>query len=108
MTNYEYTDAYLAPLVTDERAARAAVEVASLGTFPADWTDRLNIQRAYIITCLESQKSADDVFAAKLSAYRKEFEQTLSGARGAQLASNTSAAMPNSAGSIFSIGLERS
>ncbi len=104
--SYEYTDAYLANLVTDERAARAKSDVAAMGTFPTDWTDRLNIQRAYIITCLESQKSADDVFSAKLSAYRKEFEQTLASARIAQQAIDS--ATSNVPYSLFSISLERS
>lgn len=99
---YTYTDAYLAPLITDAREARAIAEVAELGALAAPWPARLAVLRAYLITCLESQKSADDLFAAKLSAYRKEFDSALGQARAAQ--SNTAS---GAGGGIFSINLAR-
>ena len=105
---HPYTDAYLAPLVTTERETRAAAEVALTGSYPGAWTQRLVILRAYILTCLESQKSPDDTFAAKLSAYRKEYESALPAARAAQAAAEAAAGTaPTGAGSPFSVTLER-
>lgn len=105
---YPYSDAYLAPLITQDRETRATDEVAMLGTFPAAWTQRLVILRAYIITCLESQKSPDDTFAAKLSAYRKEYDSAVPAARAAQATADAEAGtLPTGGGSPFSITLER-
>ena len=69
MTTYTYNDSYVASQVTLGRENRAMAEIAQLGTLPAAWVDRLTILRAYIITCIECQASADDLFAQKLAAY---------------------------------------
>ncbi len=100
---YIYGDAYLSSLVTQERENRAVTDVAAIGTFPVDWTERLVRLRAYIVTCQESQKAPDDLFAAKLATYSKEFTAMLPIARAAQdaLTSNTGT------GGIFSVPLER-
>lgn len=103
MLTYTYTDAYLAPLVTQDRETRARAEVAAYGTFPADWTERLVRLRAYVITCLESAKAPDDLFATKLAAYRKEFDQQLPLARAAQDALTSDSGL----GMIGFIPLER-
>jgi hypothetical protein len=102
-----YPDAYLGPLITDAREAQATSDVADLGTLPASWVARLVVLRAYVIACLESQRAPDDTFAAKLSAYRKEYEVVLSQARAAQ-ASIEAAASTAGAGSIFTVELFRS
>lgn len=105
-TTYTYSDAYLAPLVTKDREVRAIADVAAYGTFPADWVERLVRLRAYVLVCLESAKAPDDLFTAKLAAYRKEFEQALPLARAAQDAVNEAAGAPASS-SLISIPLER-
>lgn len=105
-----YTDAYLAPLITQDRETRATAEVAELGALPPAWAARLVVLRAYLITCLESQRAADDTFSAKLSAYRKEWDGTLPQARAAQAAADAAggtAASGSGGGSIFTIPLER-
>jgi hypothetical protein len=102
-----YADAYLAPLVTVEREARAAADVADLGTLPAAWVNRLTVLRAYVLTCLESQRTPDDVFAAKLGAYRKEFDAALTQGRQAQAALDATAGTASGGGSIFSVNLVR-
>lgn len=78
-----YFDAYLKSHITEERETRAAAEVATYGTFAAEWTSRLTILRAYIITCLESQAQPDDLFSQKLKHYRAEFESVMEQARAA-------------------------
>ena len=100
---YLYSDAYLAPLVTVDRETRAIAEVAAIGTFPADWTERLVRLRAYVLVCAESQKAPDDLFSAKLATYRKEFADALPLARAAQDATTS----PTGTGALFSIPLER-
>lgn len=102
---HTYTDAYLASLITPAREARAVADVADLGTLPAAWVARLVVLRAYLIACLESQKAPDDLFTAKLSAYRKEFDSTLAQARAAQ--SSAAAGTGSGGGGLFSIRLER-
>ena len=105
---YPYADAYLAPLVTQAREDQAAAEVAMLGTLPTDWVARLTVLRAYMITCTESMKSSDDVFAAKLAAYRKDYTETIGPARAAQAAADSAAGkLPVGAGSVFSVSLDR-
>lgn len=79
-----YTDAYLAPLVTEEREARAVSYVADLGTFPAAWVTRLQVLRAYVLVCLESNQSGEDLFAVKLRTYQAEFDTALKAAQQAQ------------------------
>jgi len=104
---YAYADAYLASRVTEARENAAVAYVSDLGTFPVDWTERLVILRAYIVTCMESMQAPDDLFAAKLAAYRKEYADTLTSARAAQSALDQAAGDASSA-SVFSIALERS
>lgn len=105
---YPYADGYLAPHVTPARERQAIADVGDAGVFPAAWVQRLVILRAYIITCLECQKSAEDMFSAKLASYRKEYADALTQARAAQLAAEDAAGTPHtgSAG-IFTIQLER-
>lgn len=96
-----YQDAYLKAHVTQDRETRATAEVATFGTFAANWTARLVVLRAYIITCLECQAQPDDLFAQKLKHYRLEWDSTLLQAR-----TDT----PSADGkpfSLFSINLER-
>jgi len=77
-TTYAYFDPYLLPLVTAEREARALADVvAQRADFPAAWLERLVRLRAYVITCQESQKSADDLFSVKITQYQKEYDRTL-------------------------------
>ncbi len=104
---YTYTDSYLASLITIDRENQALADVDLLGTFPAAWRKKLAIVRAYIITCMESQKSTEDVFTAKLAAYRNEFAEALPQARAAaQLAAATST-NANQGASPFTVSLER-
>lgn len=105
---YPYTDAYLAPLVTQAREAKALADVADLGTLPDVWVERLAVLRTYIITCLESQKAPDDMFGVKLSAYRKEWTEALAQARAAQIAAEAAAGTAAGGGSAFSVELVRS
>ncbi|HOW75413.1 MAG TPA: hypothetical protein P5102_07795 [Candidatus Competibacteraceae bacterium] len=64
----EYHDAYLAPLIdaTPEWETHAAEDVAQLGTFADSWPDKLTVLRVYLLLCLESAASAEDVFSLKL------------------------------------------
>jgi hypothetical protein len=105
-----YPDAYLRSLVTEAREAQAIAEVSDVGTLPPSWVPRLVVLRAYINTCLESQKAPDDLFAAKLSAYRKEWDGALTQARIAQSAIDAEAGGgPGGAGAGFGfVALERS
>lgn len=81
MTTLTYEDAYLARFCTDEREARAFDEVDFLGTFSATWRNKLTVIKCYILACLENQADPEDLFSAKLSNYRKEFEFVLAQAR---------------------------
>jgi hypothetical protein len=101
-----YADAYLAPLVTVDRETRAAADVADLGTLPLAWVTRLVVLRAYVLTCIESQRAPDDVFTDKLSAYRKEWDATVSLARSAQAAIDATSGTTGG-GSPFTIPIER-
>ncbi len=89
----EYHDAYLAPLIdaTPEWETRAAEEVALLGTFPDPWPDKLTLLRAYILCCLESSASSEDVFSLKLKHYQTEWKEAF---RQAQSAVNVAAERP--------------
>ncbi|MCB1892655.1 MAG: hypothetical protein H6880_11330 [Rhodobiaceae bacterium] len=76
-TAYNYPDAYLAKFCTEEREARAVDDVALFAasadvTFSADWAERLTIIQTYILAALENQADADDLFTAKLKAYRDQ------------------------------------
>lgn len=101
-----YADKYLAPLVTVDIETRATEDVADLGTLPAGWVAKLVVLRAYLITCVESQRTPGDTFEAKLAAYRTEWRDTLAGARKAQAAIDQAAG--TSSGSAFSVELFRS
>lgn len=81
--NVSYNDKYLEPLVTVQREQEAIDYVDSLGTIPTPWRERLIVLRAYIIVCTESIKSSDDIFSAKLKAYRQEYADCLNRARDA-------------------------
>lgn len=98
----EYHDAYLAPLIaqTSEWETRAAEDVAQLGSFPDPWPDKLTVLRAYLLCCLESNASEEDVFSVKLKQYQAEFKDALKQAR---LAAN----VPVPAYLPLSIPLER-
>lgn len=107
MTTLTYSDGYLKNLVTDARELRAMVEVAELGTLPANWVTRLTITRAYMITCVECMKEPNDTFAAKLTAYRKDFDQALVQARAAQALIDAEAGTLTGGGSMFTVPIER-
>lgn len=81
MTTLTYQDAYLAKFCTEEREARAFDEVDFLGTFSNEWRNKLTVIKTYILACLENQADPEDLFSAKLSNYRKEFEFVLAQAR---------------------------
>lgn len=98
---YTYPDAYLSKYCTEAREARAIAYVATLGTFAAAWTERLVICRCYVLACLENQGDAEDLFAAKLKNYTKEFDTLLSGARAATVDADGNV-LP-----VFSVPLER-
>lgn len=105
---YPYTDAYLANLITQPREDKAFAFVAELGTLPAFWIEELTRLKAYCITCEESQKAPEDLFAAKLASYRKAFSEALTQARAAQDAVNAAAgAGPSGGASVFTMSLER-
>lgn len=102
MTTLTYPDAYLAKFCTAEREARAFADVDNLGTFAAEWRNRLTVLRCYILACLENQSDTEDLFTAKLKTYRAEFDVTLTQARNAAAeATGTGGAF------IFSMELER-
>jgi hypothetical protein len=101
-----YTDAYLKSRVTQDIETRATAEIDAFRAFPTspvNWRERLIVLRAYVLTCLEMSASPDDVFASKLTAYRKEYDNTLSSANAAANAANP--ASPQSG--LYSINLER-
>lgn len=103
-----YADGYLARHVTTEREQRAAEFVAALGTLPTepyDWVRDLTVLRAYIITCMECQAEPDDVFASKLSSYRKDFDAALVRARTAQAQADATAGTTPAA--LFSVPISR-
>lgn len=104
-----YHDEYLLKLITQSREDRAAADVADEGTFPASWTSRLIVLRAYIITCQECMRTPDDTFDAKLKTYRAEYKDVLVSARLAQLAATAAAGSSASSGggSFFTVDLMR-
>jgi len=107
MTTLTYSDAYLKAHVTEARELRATVEMAEFGPLPANWVQRLTVVRAYMVTCLECMTTSDDTFAAKLAAYRKEFDLTLGQARAAQALLDAAAGKLTGGGSMFTVPLER-
>ena len=105
-----YHDAYLSHLVTQDREDRATADVADEGAFPASWVSRLIVLRAYIITCQECMKMADDTFDTKLKAYRSEYKDALTSARLAQAAAVAAGGGPSApagGGSFFTVDLVR-
>ena len=100
---YPYNDAYLAKHCTLDRETRAIADVAIMGDFSAEWTERLVITRTYVIVCQENQASLDDLFTAKLKTYRSEFEKLLPMAKAAA----DELAGTQSEGGVFSVPLER-
>lgn len=109
-TIYTYPDAYLAKFCTEPRELRALADVELRATtagytFSADWLERLTIVQCYILTCLENQADAEDLFTAKLKSYRQQFDALLPQALAAAAAATT---RPGTAGlGLFSIPLER-
>lgn len=88
MTTLTYTDAYLKTRVSDSVEARAFEDVDVLGTFTAEWRNRLAVIRAYILACLEHGGEMDDTFAVKLGQYRKEWDFVLAQAKRANAGSS--------------------
>lgn len=95
-----YPDAYLARFCTEDRETRAFALVDNLGTFAEAWRNDLARLQCYILAAMENQADTEDLFTAKLSTYRKEFDRQLAMAQ---------AATPDDAGSsfVFSVPLER-
>lgn len=102
-TVYTYPDAYLDRFCTDEREARAIADIATYGTFPAAWTEKLVIVQTYILACLEHQGAEEDLFTSKLKTYRGEFARLLPLA----LKAAAEAEGEVSTGGIWSVPLER-
>lgn len=100
---YPYNDAYLAKFCTKDRETRAIADVAIMGTFSVEWTERLVVARTYVIACQENQASPDDLFTAKLKTYRGEFDKLLPMAKAAA----DELAGTHSGGGVFSVPLER-
>lgn len=98
-----YTDAYLKNLVSAPHETRAITEVDAIATFTTYWRDRLIEIRAYMLVCLDSMKAPEDLFTAKLTHYRKEWNDTLVAAKIALAESGSTATPPG----FFSIPLER-
>lgn len=106
MTTYSYPDAYLAKFCTDAREARAIEDVVLMQsdkTFSADWLERLTIVQCYILACLENQADKEDLFTAKLKAYREQLQVLLPQA--IQDANSTSGTISNIG--LFSVPLVR-
>ena len=79
-----YTDEYLASEVTPPREARATADVDAVMTFTEAWRERLIELRTYIITCQECMRgTTEDLFYAKLKAYRDEYESAMITAKAA-------------------------
>lgn len=107
MTTYAYPDAYLAKFCTDAREARAIEDVVLMEgdkTFSADWVERLTIVQCYILACLENQADKEDLFTAKLKAYREQLQVLLPQA--IQDANSTAGTISNIG--LFSVPLVRS
>src|SRR5689334_2728706 len=103
-----YYDEYLRQNITESRETRGIALVADEGTLPAAWVTRLNVLQVYIITCLECMKSTEDLFSAKLGAYRKEYAADLAKARLAQAAIDAAAGTATGPASFFTVELFRS
>jgi hypothetical protein len=103
-TTYTYPDAYLGRFCTEARETRAIDDVAVHGTFSDAWTERLVIAQTYILAALENQAQEDDLFAAKLKAYRDQFSALLPQAKRAA----AEAAQETSSVGFFTVPMERS
>ena len=104
---YTYTDSYLKNRVTEDIEATAMEEIDAIREFPddpIDWREKLVVLRTYILSCLEQTSASDDVFAVKLTHYRKEYDSTLSRAHAA---ANALEADQSQIISLQSIDLER-
>lgn len=106
-TTYTYPDAYLSKFCVDALEDRAIADIAVLGTFNADWTERLTILRAYILACLDNQADPDDLFTAKLKSYRAEMTSAAAQAQAQAAADAAEAAGTQNTFGIFTIPLER-
>lgn len=105
---YQYPDAYLSPFCDSDREDRAVAEVTRLAAvadveFSDDWTEQLVVAQCYILAALENQAAPDDLFAAKLKAYRQRLDSLLPQAIAAARAADDVI----SGVSLFSIPLER-
>lgn len=108
-TLYTYPDAYLAKHCNDDREARALSEVQRLAaiadvTLSDDWTEQLTVVQCYVLAALENQADPDDLFSAKLKAYRQRFSDMLPQAIAAARAEEGTISNVG----IMSIPLERS
>lgn len=105
-TTYTYPDAYLAKFCTEARELRAIADVELMEgerTFSADWKQRLTITQCYILSCLENQADPEDLFTAKLKAYREQLQVQLPQA----IAAADEAANVTGGLALYSIPLER-
>lgn len=105
---YRYLDAYLSAFCVDERETRAIAEVSRLATgagvtFSDDWTEQLVVCHCYVLASMENQAAPDDLFAAKLKAYKARFDTLLTQAVAAARTEDSTV----SGVSLFSIQLER-
>jgi hypothetical protein len=107
---YTYPDAYLQPYCTEDREVRAQAEVALYSdqlpdgqVFSSEWLERLTITQTYIIAALENMADPEDLFTAKLKAYRQQLDAQLPQA----LAAAASTAGTVGGFGLFSIPLER-
>jgi len=75
---YPYFDAILSPQVTDDYETRAIADVNSLGytntTDTAYLYQQLVIFKVYQMMALELSSESNDIYAQKLTHYRKEFD----------------------------------
>lgn len=107
-TTYTYYDPYLTALITEARETRALADVNAVRSdFPAEWLERLTRLRAYIITCQESQRTADDLFSVKFSQYSREYDKTLPVAIAAADRDAAGSGTAQGMASIFSVELIR-
>ncbi len=60
----------------------------TLPEFPVEWKNKLTVLRAYLLTCMESAATTEDVFSVKLAQYRKEFAEVYRAAQAAALAAS--------------------
>ena len=79
-----YNDKFLSPLISEDIEGRAEEDVMAINDGYTDpWKTKLIVCRAYIITCMENCKSADDIFHVKQKAYESEWKNQLGNANDA-------------------------